>query len=167
MIPESNVNSFTIDHTDLRSGIYIAREGKGFTTYDIRVVSPALIEAMEPAAAHSLEHLLATWFRNSSIKDDVVAVDGMMCLTGFYLILTGNYTVDQVRKLMIEALDWVLVQTEVPATTKETCGNHKLHDLNRAKYYAKLYKFRLEYDFCSTYKKIQVILKDGNIFQDS
>ena len=31
------IQSFTIDHTHLKPGIYVSRVDKGFTTYDLRI----------------------------------------------------------------------------------------------------------------------------------
>ena len=66
------IQSFTIDHTRLKPGIYVSREDKGFTTFDLRITEPNQEPAVAPAAMHSLEHLMATWFRNSEAKEDVV-----------------------------------------------------------------------------------------------
>ena len=73
------IQSFTIDHTRLKPGIYVSREDKGFTTFDLRITEPNKEPAVAPAAMHSLEHLMATWFRNSRAKDDVVYVGPMGC----------------------------------------------------------------------------------------
>ena len=78
------IQSFTIDHTHLKPGIYVSRIDKGFTTFDLRITEPNKEPAVAPAAMHSLEHLMATWFRNSPAKDDVVYVGPMGCLTGMY-----------------------------------------------------------------------------------
>ena len=78
------IQSFTIDHTRLKPGIYVSRKDKGFTTFDLRITEPNKEPAVAPAAMHSLEHLMATWFRNSKAKDDVVYVGPMGCLTGMY-----------------------------------------------------------------------------------
>ena len=118
------IQSFTIDHTRLKPGIYVSREDKGFTTFDLRITEPNKEPAVAPAAMHSLEHLMATWFRNSEAKDDVVYVGPMGCLTGMYIIMTGNYTVEDMRRLTIECLQWILEQDEVPATRPEACGNY-------------------------------------------
>ena len=66
------IQSFTIDHTRLKAGIYVSRVDKGFTTFDLRITEPNKEPAVAPAAMHSMEHLMATWFRNSEVKDDVV-----------------------------------------------------------------------------------------------
>ena len=52
--------------------------------------------------------LMATWFRNSQAKEDVVYVGPMGCLTGMYIIMTGNYSIEDMRKLTIECLEWIL-----------------------------------------------------------
>ena len=114
------IKSFTIDHTRLKPGIYVSREDKGFTTFDLRITEPNQEPAVAPAAMHSMEHLMATWFRNSEAKDDVVYVGPMGCLTGMYIIMTGQYTVENMRRLTIECLQWILTQDKVPAQ------NHRL-----------------------------------------
>ena len=95
------IQSFTIDHTQLKPGIYVSRVDKGFTTFDLRITEPNKEPAVAPAAIHSLEHLMATWFRNSEVKDDVVYVGPMGCLTGMYIIMTGAYSVEDMRRLTI------------------------------------------------------------------
>ena len=62
------IKSFTIDHTNLKPGIYVSREDKGFTTFDLRITEPNKEPAVAPAAIHSIEHLMATWFRNSQAE---------------------------------------------------------------------------------------------------
>lgn len=173
MIPiDSNkVGSFSIDHTKLKPGIYLAREGEVYKTFDVRMTEPNKEPAMSPGGYHSLEHLMATWFRNrEGVKDCVIAVDAMACLTGFYLIMQTTYldwSIEEIRQLMIECMEWILEQTEVPATTEATCGNCYLHNLNDAKYYAKKYRGALINDFHCEYTKLQVVLADGKVFQDS
>lgn len=161
------IASFTIDHTRLKPGIYVSRVDKGFTTFDLRFIEPNKEPAVAPAAMHSMEHLMATWFRNSSVKDDVVYVGPMGCMTGMYVIMTGSYTVEDMRGLTIECLRWILEQTSVPATTPETCGNYLLHDLPMCKWEARRYMDRLMNDFHSEYTKLQVVLEDGKTFADA
>lgn len=165
------VQSFTIDHTNLKPGIYVSREDQWFTTFDIRITEPNKEPAISPAVIHSIEHLMATWFRNNEeIKGDVVYVGPMGCLTGMYVIMAGipgSYTTEQMRKYMLECIDWILEQTEVPATTPETCGNYELHNLSGAKWEMKRYKDRLETDFHDEYTKLQVVLDNGMKFADA
>ena len=110
---------------------------------------------------------MATWFRNSRVKSDVVYVGPMGCLTGMYVIMKPGYSVDDMRDLTIECLLWILKQTEVPANTAETCGNYLLHDLPMAKYYARRYKHQLQTNFHSEYTKLNVTLDDGKVFADA
>ena len=148
------IQSFTIDHTHLKPGIYVSREDKGFTTFDLRITEPNKEPAVAPAAMHSIEHLMATWFRNSEAKDDVVYVGPMGCLTGMYIIMTGTYTVED-------------MQTEVPATEPQSCGNYLLHDLPMCKWECARYLDRLQNDFHCEYTKLKITLDDGKVFADA
>ena len=165
------ISSFTIDHTKLNPGIYVSREDQWFTTFDLRITEPNKEPAMSPAAIHTLEHLMATWFRNNvDIKGDVVYVGPMGCLTGMYVIMSGipgTYGVDAMRELTIECLEWILEQNEVPAATPETCGNYLLHDLPMCKWWCRRYIDKLLNDFHCEYKKLKVTLDDGKTFADA
>jgi len=161
------IQSFTIDHTHLKPGIYVSREDKGFTTFDLRITEPNNEPAMAPAAIHSLEHLMATWFRNSRVKDDVVYVGPMGCLTGMYIIMTGDYSVESMRQLTIECLEWILTQEKVPATEPQACGNYLLHDLPMCKWECRRYLERLQHAFHCEYTKLQIALEDGKVFADA
>ena len=46
------IQSFTIDHTQLKPGIYVSRVDKGFTTFDLRITEPNKEPAVAPAAIH-------------------------------------------------------------------------------------------------------------------
>ena len=84
-----------------------------------------------------------------------------------YIIMTGTYTVDDMRRLTIECLQWVLTQTKVPATEPQTCGNYLLHDLPMCKWESARYLHRLQTDFHSAYTKLQVTTDDGKVFADA
>ena len=161
------IQSFTIDHTRLKPGIYVSRQDRGFTTFDLRITEPNAEPAVAPAAMHSLEHLMATWFRNSEAKDDVVYVGPMGCLTGMYIIMTGGYTVEDMRRRTIECLKWILTQTEVPAASPESCGNWLLHDLPMCLWESRRYLDRLEHHFHCEYAKLHITLDDGKVFADA
>jgi len=173
------IQSFTIDHTRLKPGIYVSRADEGFTTFDLRITEPNREPAVAPAAMHSLEHLMATWFRNSEVKEDVVYVGPMGCLTGMYIIMRDHgkqsaqggapvsYTVDDMRRLTIACLQWILTQHEVPATRPEACGNYLLHDLPMCQWESRRYLDRLQNDFHSEYTTLQITLDDGKVFADA
>ena len=161
------IQSFTIDHTKLKPGIYVSRQDRDFTTFDLRITEPNREPAVAPATMHSMEHLMATWFRNSSAKGDVVYVGPMGCLTGMYIVMTGSYSVQAMRELTIQCLEWILTQTKVPATTPETCGNYLLHDLPMCLWESRRYLDRLKNDFHCEYNTLQVTLEDGRVFADA
>ena len=133
----------------------------------LRITEPNREPAVAPAAMHSLEHLMATWFRNSEVSEDVVYVGPMGCLTGMYIIMTGKYSAEDMRRLTIRCLEWILGQQEVPATQPETCGNYLLHDLPMCKWESARYLNRLKHEFHSEYTKLQVTLDDGKVFADA
>lgn len=166
------ISSFTIDHTNLKPGIYVSRDDDGFRTFDIRITEPNKEPAITPEAIHSIEHLMATWFRNSEVKDDVVYVGPMGCLTGMYIIMKTTpegveYDVFKMRELVLNCIKWILCQDHVPATTPETCGNYRLHDLSGAKEYLRKYYAKLFNGFRYEYSKIKVELSNGMEFADA
>ncbi len=151
------IPSFQVDHTNLMPGIYISRTDKAgdilITTFDIRMTKPNREPAIAQAAMHTFEHLVATFMRNEpSIKDDVIYVGPMGCHTGMYVILQKEHSIEEVRQLMIKAMQYVAdYDGEVPGTTPATCGNYLLHDLPMAKFEAKRYAERLRDEFCCEY----------------
>ncbi|MGN0281467.1 MAG: S-ribosylhomocysteine lyase [Prevotella sp.] len=151
------IPSFQVDHSDLKPGIYISRQDMvgemRLTTYDIRMTAPNHEPAVNCAALHTIEHLVATFLRNNSEwKENIVYWGPMGCLTGNYLIVKGEYACEQIRDLMIEAFSFVKdFEGEVPGTTAATCGNYLMHDLPMAKWEACRYIERLRNEFCSEY----------------
>lgn len=163
------IASFTIDHTKLKPGIYVSRDDTDFVTFDIRMTEPNKEPAVNPAAMHTLEHLMATWMRNrEGVKESVVYVGPMGCMTGMYIIMRKGFSVMDMRDLMIECMKWINDEvTEVPATTPETCGNCLLHDLPMAKWEACRYLDRLQNAFEHEYTKLEVYLDNGMKFADA
>ncbi len=151
------IPSFTIDHTKLKPGVYVSRidnvGGEDVTTYDIRMKKPNIEPCLNLPAAHTLEHIVATFLRNDEEwKDRIIYWGPMGCLTGFYLIVKGNYECKEIGKLMIRAFEFSRDFTgEVPGTTAEACGNYLLHNLAVAKYEAKKYAEILTTEPCYEY----------------
>lgn len=86
------IASFCVDHTKLLPGMYLSRQdgpNGEILTWDIRMKRPNQGQYLSPAAAHTLEHLFATYARNSAYSHGVVYVGPMGCLTGFYLVTIG------------------------------------------------------------------------------
>ena len=151
------IASFQVDHTNLQPGIYISRRDSMcdtcITTYDIRMTSPNHEPAVNCAALHTIEHLVATYLRNHEVwKENIIYWGPMGCLTGNYLIVRGVYPCEEIRDLMLEAFAFVRdFSGEVPGTTAATCGNYLMHDLPMAKGEAARYIDRLQNHFCCEY----------------
>jgi len=125
------IASFTKDHNKLNQGLYISMQMHNITTFDLRFKKPNT-EFLSTAAAHTIEHLLATTLRNSAEKDNIIYFGPMGCRTGFYL-LTINLSIEQVKSLLIECIHTALLLDEIPGNKKEECGNYLDHDLQSAK----------------------------------
>ena len=80
------ITSFCVDHDHLEKGMYVSREDGDVITYDLRMVKPNQGGYLENAGLHTLEHLFATYVRNTEESDAIVYVGPMGCRTGFYLL---------------------------------------------------------------------------------
>lgn len=127
------IASFCIDHDKLPKGMYISRIDGDITTFDIRTRRPNTEPVMENAAIHTLEHLFATYVRNSDYSDSVIYFGPMGCRTGFYF-LTRGLNSDTTIQLTRDALAFAAEYTgEIPGSTAAECGNYRDHDLDGAK----------------------------------
>ena len=126
------IPSFKKNHDKLQPGLYESGINKGVTTWDLRFKKPNCGDFLSQKSLHTIEHALATAYRNSEYKDDVIYFGPMGCRTGFYLLTTSlNY--EQVVSLTFKAIEAVLNFTEVPGAKRTECGNYLEHDLNEAK----------------------------------
>ena len=135
------IPSFSVDHTKIIPGIFISRQDRVgdsvITTYDVRVTKPNTEPAIDVAAMHTLEHIIATYLRNDpDWKEDVIYWGPMGCLTGFYVILKGARRPEEIYDLILAAFKSVEAVCEVPGATAENCGNYLMHNLVMAKWYA-------------------------------
>jgi len=138
------IPSFSVDHTRIVPGIFTSRTDtlgdQTVTTYDVRLTVPNTEPAVDPAAMHSLEHLIATFLRNDpDWKDQIIYWGPMGCLTGFYLILKGNREPKEIYSLILKAFQSVENAENVPGTSPENCGNCLMHNLGIAKWHARKY----------------------------
>ncbi|MBQ9060145.1 MAG: S-ribosylhomocysteine lyase [Firmicutes bacterium] len=136
------IASFSVDHTKIVPGIFTNRidtlGDQTATTYDVRVTTPNVEPAIDVAAMHSLEHIIATYLRNEpDWKDQVIYWGPMGCLTGFYLILKGNRKPAEIYDLLLSAFRSVEDSEEVPGALPINCGNCLMHNLGMAKWYAR------------------------------
>ncbi len=143
------IESFKVNHLTLESGIYVSRidksEGVTVTTFDLRVTRPNREPVIDMPALHTLEHLGATYFRNSDIADKVVYFGPMGCRTGFYLLLFGEWTSEDIYGRVLAFCDFVIgFEGDIPGASPVECGNYSEQNLEMARYYAKMYKKSLE-----------------------
>ena len=128
------IASFTIDHTILPKGMYLSRVDANAVTYDIRTRRPNVEEVMENGAIHTLEHLFATYVRNSTHKDNIIYFGPMGCRTGFYFITTDKVSKADAVELTRAAMDFCSkFNGEIPGVSAAECGNYRDHNLEGAK----------------------------------
>ena len=128
------IASFQINHDKLKKGMYISRIDGDVVTYDIRMKLPNGGEYLDMDSAHTLEHLFATYARNSKWKDSVIYVGPMGCGTGFYLLLRASVSYQEAIALVQESMAFIAgFEGEIPGSKKEECGNYLAHNLQGAK----------------------------------
>jgi len=127
------ITSFTIDHDTLTPGIYISRVDGDITTYDLRTRTPNGGQYMDTRTAHSVEHMFATYVRNSDLSDRVIYFGPMGCRTGFYLLMRDTKPAD-VLALVKETLQKIIAhEGAVFGAARKECGNYLDLDLGDAK----------------------------------
>ena len=128
------IASFTVDHDKLEKGMYISRIDGDVVTYDIRMKLPNGGDYLNMSVAHTLEHLFATYARNSEFGDKVIYVGPMGCRTGFYFLVRDSVSPTQAIALVKASMAFVRdFEGEIPGGKKEECGNYLDHDLAGAK----------------------------------
>ena len=109
------------------------------TTYDMRTRVPNNGEYMDNVTMHTVEHLFATYVRNSEIGDRVIYFGPMGCQTGFYLLVRDAEN-SEVLRVVISVLERIIAhEGEVPGATREECGNYRSLSLDCAKAECKRY----------------------------
>lgn len=133
------IASFEVDHTVLEKGMYISRVDGDVVTYDIRTRKPNVEEVMDNASIHTVEHLFATFVRNSQFTDRIIYFGPMGCRTGFYF-LVRDMAHEDVIKLTRDAFAFIAsFEGEVPGVSAVECGNYRDHSLEGAKKEAEMY----------------------------
>lgn len=126
------IKSFQVDHTKFGTGMFISRIDGDITTYDLRMVKPNGGIYLSTPSMHTIEHLMATYVRNSEYGGNVVYAGPMGCRTGFYLLLkgmTGAQAIDLVKNTLKYISEY---KDEIPGCTEKECGNYLEHDLKSA-----------------------------------
>lgn len=129
----NKIASFCINHDILQPGMYVSRIDGDVTTYDLRFVRPNTPPFMDVAAMHTIEHLVATYVRNSEWSDHIIYFGPMGCRTGFYL-LTRDLPHETVIALVQRALAFTAAyEGAIPGASAPECGNWQEHDLDGAR----------------------------------
>lgn len=127
------IKSFTINHDILMPGFYISRVDGDITTYDMRTRRPNMGDYMSALTMHSVEHMFATYIRNSEIADDVIYFGPMGCQTGFYLLVrnANDKHVFEITKHVLQQI----VEHDGPVfgASAVECGNYRNLDITAAK----------------------------------
>ena len=130
------IASFCINHDTLTEGMYTSRVDGDVITYDIRMVKPNHGIYLDPPAAHTFEHLFATYVRNSKRSSEVVYVGPMGCRTGFYFVVRDTVSKEDVIRLLQDTCAFIAdYEGEIPGSTAIECGNYREHSLPKAKAY--------------------------------
>lgn len=138
------IASFTVDHRFIKPGIYVSRIDDDITTYDLRTRKPNADDFMDDSTMHTLEHLFATYVRNSDIGSRVIYFGPMGCATGFYL-LVRNADNGETLEIVKDVLKKVISHTgEVFGNSEIECGNYKTLKLSAAVSEAKRFLNALE-----------------------
>lgn len=139
------IESFKIDHLRLMPGLYVSRKdcnsGCTVTTFDMRITAPNREPVMDMPAIHTIEHLGATFLRNSDNKDKIVYFGPMGCRTGFYFLVFGDEIPEEIAGTVLDMCDFILnFKGDIPGALPSECGNYSEQNLEMAKYYIRRYK---------------------------
>jgi len=132
-MPSEKIASFTVDHRKITPGVYISRIDGGVTTYDLRTRKPNTDRLMSNSAMHSVEHLFATFIRNSEMGKQVIYFGPMGCQTGFYLLVSNadnKAVIEVIKQTLIDIINY---GGEMPGNSEIECGNYRNLSVELAK----------------------------------
>lgn len=128
------IASFTINHDVLEKGMYVSRIDGDVITYDVRMKVPNMGDYLSTGAMHTIEHLFATYVRNTEYTDSIIYVGPMGCRTGFYFLTRDDIAKEKAIDLVKESMAFIRdFEGEIPGSKKRECGNYLDHDLPEAK----------------------------------
>ena len=135
----NKIASFSVDHDIIEPGIYVSRIDGDIVTYDMRTRKPNMGDYMDNLTMHSVEHMFATYIRNSEISESVIYFGPMGCQTGFYL-LVRNESNERVLTVVKEVLKRIIEhEGEIFGNKREECGNYRNLNLDAARLECKRY----------------------------
>ena len=127
----AKVESFSLDHNKVKAP-YVrmagmeTNQGVVIQKFDLRFLQPN----------QDALHLLAVNLRD--YIEGVIDLSPMGCRTGFYLIVWGEHSTEEIRDALKTVLEKHVIGTDyVPAVSAKECGNYRDHSLFAAQEYAK------------------------------
>ncbi|MBO5375005.1 MAG: S-ribosylhomocysteine lyase [Clostridia bacterium] len=126
------IASFTVNHDNIKEGLYISRIDGDIVTYDMRTRRPNMGDYMDNLTMHSVEHMFATYVRNSDKSDNIIYFGPMGCQTGFYLLvrdLSPKDTLVLIKDVLIKIINH---KGEIFGNKREECGNYRNLNLEAA-----------------------------------
>lgn len=153
VMSEEKIESFKVDHTKLKRGVYLSRvDDVGckdtwmlfhVNTFDIRVTTPNKEPVLDTSIMHTIEHIGATYLRTHKLVDaceremDCIYFGPMGCRTGFYLIVNnGDTTSEDMLPIIISMFEYIRDAESIPGASEVECGNYLDLNLNMARYIA-------------------------------
>lgn len=135
------IASFTVDHNVLVPGLYLSRRDGSVITFDLRFKKPNTGDLLTNAEMHSVEHVIATFLRNSEDKDAVVYFGPMGCQTGFYFLFDNEQlivedAIDLLKDVFAKA---AVYEGEMPGKSAKECGNYVNLDVALARQCCRFY----------------------------
>ena len=119
------IASFSVDHDRIVPGVYLSRTDGDVDTYDLRTRTPNAGSYMSTRTMHSVEHLFATFARNSKWGDRVIYFGPMGCQTGFYL-LVRSMAPQEVHDLIVDTLQAIAAYDgPMFGQSRKECGNYE------------------------------------------
>lgn len=122
------IASFCINHDTLVPGIYLSRIDGDIKTYDLRFIKPNTPPYLPNPTMHTIEHLFATYVRNSGLKDRVIYFGPMGCRTGFYFLIRDTAEQEALELIKATVKQCIEHEGEIPGSTAAECGNYLEHD---------------------------------------
>lgn len=121
------IASFTVDHNVLVPGLYLSRRDGSVVTFDLRFKKPNTGDLLSNSQMHSVEHLVATFLRNSAGKDAVVYFGPMGCQTGFYFLFDGDKLTNGQAIALLQAVfaRAAVYDGPMPGCSAAECGNYR------------------------------------------
>ena len=134
------IKSFCVDHTKLNEGVYLSRTDGDCKTYDLRFCKPNSGVVLDNITMHTIEHMLATFARNSKYDESVVYFGPMGCQTGFYLLMRDDVSESDVLAFVKNIIQKTIAyEGDVFGASEIECGNYRTLDLEPCKRACKEY----------------------------